>query len=285
MRSSKRIKVVADDVEEDVTITKNSCIATPFDSFILFDPNILQIINEYVNIENSHMHWFYAHGLTDDKEKSFFCACANGDLKAARYLQSTFSKTRSVFILDEIDNRVLIESIKAAAQYGHVDVLSYLFSFNASFYRESYLIALENKRCNVLKYLLLYYRIDQLLITKTMEYFASCGNLVMVKHVLHNCINYQGERRSQLTRAYINACENGHLDIVQYCVDEIGNHAVHRAIHVAAKHGHLDLVKYFVSRNANIQFSNNHAIVTACQNDQWDIVEYLLTLHRNKDNL
>ena len=73
LNNSKRRKVVEQQGQESSpcevpNLQDFTCIATPFATLVNFDCNILLLIDEYMpeneKLENTHIHWFVAHGLT-----------------------------------------------------------------------------------------------------------------------------------------------------------------------------------------------------------------------------
>ena len=74
-------------------------ISTPFDTLVYFEPNILKIIDEYLQDKTSHIrlsyglsethhHWFFAWGLSDDISEALYRACSTGELDDVKYIVS-----------------------------------------------------------------------------------------------------------------------------------------------------------------------------------------------------
>ena len=68
------------------------------------------------------------------------------------------------------------------------------------------------------------------------------------------------------------AAEGGHLDIVQYLIDEKGANHFNIAIHYAAGGGNLDIVKYLIEKGAT---DFDWAIERAARWEHPEIVQYL----------
>ena len=75
------------------------------------------------------------------------------------------------------------------------------------------------------------------------------------------------------------ACENGHLNVVKYLVENGANiHVgIERPLRSACREGHLKVVKYLVEHGANIRETNDeYALVVAAEEGHLAVVQYLV---------
>ena len=82
------------------------------------------------------------------------------------------------------------------------------------------------------------------------------------------------------------ACQNGHMDIIQYLITEQGDSALpdddgSMPIHTACYHGKLSVVKYLITEqhcdpNSRGQFGRT-PMHSACQNGHMDIIQYMIS--------
>ncbi len=101
-------------------------------------------------------------------------------------------------------------------------------------------------------------------------------------------LDFQRYDQNQLNKAFIDACKDGDLDVVQYLLtsSELQEHAdIHAddggGIMLACRNGHLDIIRYLLTspelkEPPNIQHLLT-GIMLACINDNLTIVEYLFT--------
>jgi len=108
--------------------------------------------------------------------------------------------------------------------------------------------------------------------TNMAQQAAVSGNLEIVKAEEIN--DYIGNNE------FIAAAREGHLNIVEYCLDdhtilEMTDAQDMTALENAAKNGHLDVVKYLVDRGAEIN-TENYPILLAGENGHLDVMKYLI---------
>ena len=73
--------------------------------------------------------------------------------------------------------------------------------------------------------------------------------------------------------AMYKAAKGGHLEIVQYLIDEKGADDFNYAMKMAASKGRLEIVKYLLEKGAR---EVNDAMIDAAYRDHLDIVKYLI---------
>ena len=113
---------------------------------------------------------------------------------------------------------------------------------------------------------------------------------------------YQHMNKKELNNELLQACQEGHSDIVQYLLTspELKEHAdIHHksnsdsnALLYACARGYLDIVKYLLTspelkEHANIHDQDNYgknSLIRACQEGHSDIVQYLLTSPELKEH-
>jgi ankyrin repeat protein len=108
--------------------------------------------------------------------------------------------------------------------------------------------------------------------------------------------NYTKLSQNKLNKEFIDACENGHLEVVKYLLTspELKKHV---NIHVfndygfrfACVNGHLNIVQYLLTspdlkNHANIHSQNDLGFQWACGKGHIKIVQYLLTSVDLKDH-
>jgi ankyrin repeat protein len=70
------------------------------------------------------------------------------------------------------------------------------------------------------------------------------------------------------------ASRNGHLDIVEYLINNGAENEF--VLCTASERGHLDIVKYLISHNADIHVNNDRAFRYALLYNQLEVVKYLV---------
>lgn len=123
-------------------------ISTPFDTLDNFEPNILNIIDEYQGHElyDSYNHWFYAWGLSFDVHRAFLEVCFLGELDNVKYLM-----TQGINPWDDY------QAFSMAALSGQLEVMKYLVSVDKKFTADKYEAihrASSNGHLDVVKYLI-----------------------------------------------------------------------------------------------------------------------------------
>ena len=112
-----------------------------------------------------------------------------------------------------------------------------------------------------------------------MEY-CKYGNFKMVKKL------YNPE--SQYDKNYLlnNSSENGHLNIVMFCVSKGANvnYKRGRPLINASRNGHLDIVKFLISKGADLHGCFEEPLIEACSNGHLDIVKFLVFKGANIEN-
>ncbi len=109
----------------------------------------------------------------------------------------------------------------------------------------------------------------------------------------------------QLNKVFINSCQKGHLEIVQYLLTspDLKEHAnIHAdndlGFRLACENGYLEVVKYLLTspdlkEHADIHADNDYGFRLACARGQLEVVKYLLTspnlkehadIHANNDS-
>ena len=77
------------------------------------------------------------------------------------------------------------------------------------------------------------------------------------------------------------ACQNGHLEIVKYLVNEMGADILNSnycSLLWASEYGHLPVVKYLCEAGVDFQMYNELPIKRASQNGHYEVVKYLCEL-------
>ena len=100
---------------------------------------------------------------------------------------------------------------------------------------------------------------------------------------------YKKLNKEELNEQFIDVCENGQLEVVQYLLTsaELKEHAEIHArsylgFRIACRCGHLEVVQYLLTspelnEHADIHASNNLGFIWACENGHLEVVKYLLT--------
>jgi len=119
----------------------------------------------------------------------------------------------------------------------------------------------------------------KLLIKKSFEHV----NIHMLK-ILHNYV-VDLISHDNLIKYIMNACIDGHINVVKYLHREIGLKKENfmsydnNACELACENGHIDIVKYlhqeFGLTKEDFQSGDNYACQWACQNGHIDVVKYL----------
>ena len=79
------------------------------------------------------------------------------------------------------------------------------------------------------------------------------------------------------------AANNGHLNVVEYLVDQGANiHVLNDALRYAARNGHLNVVEYLVNQGADIHANDDEALRFAARNGRLNVVEYLKNEIKNE---
>ncbi len=107
---------------------------------------------------------------------------------------------------------------------------------------------------------------------KVLSIAASNGNMNLLKKLINNGMYIT-------PRVLVNACINGHIDIVLYLLEktEIDIHAKNdEPFREAAKNGHINIVKLLLEHGANQSADNDWALRWACDGGKIDVVELLL---------
>jgi ankyrin repeat protein len=86
--------------------------------------------------------------------------------------------------------------------------------------------------------------------------------------------------KDKLNKLLINACRDGDLELVKYCLREGANiHAQNDfALRWASQNGHIEVVKYLVSQGADIHTFDDLALQWASENGHIEVVKYLNSL-------
>jgi len=109
-------------------------------------------------------------------------------------------------------------------------------------------------------------------INKDFENACISGNLERVKELAN-----EGIKISTLSLQW--ACHHGHLEIVEYLIDEcnVDIHAIHDiALCIASNEGQFEIVKFLVGRGANIHTQNDAPLCHACFCGHLNIAKYLV---------
>jgi hypothetical protein len=101
---------------------------------------------------------------------------------------------------------------------------------------------------------------------------SKIGELALVIRSLKSGANIYGYYDDALGLA----SQKGHLEIVKYLVENVGNiHFKDNALKMASENGHLETVKYLVEAGADIHAENDRALKFAKINRHLEIVKYL----------
>ena len=87
--------------------------------------------------------------------------------------------------------------------------------------------------------------------------------------------SFMGNYMNSIQYQWIDACENGHIDIVKYLVEQGADiHAESdKALVLASQFNHFEVVKYLVENGADK--NNDEALRLARRNGHLRIIEYL----------
>ncbi len=137
--------------------------------------------------------------------------------------------------------------MRAAASYGHLDMLKYLDLFNNErIYVSSLIGASQNGHLDVVQYIVSLGTIDS----------------------------------NDIDEAFIEAVENNHLDVIQYLISVGADvHAFQDvAIQIAVERGYFDVTQYLISVGADIYRYINLLLPLAFELGHTDIANYLASL-------
>jgi hypothetical protein len=100
---------------------------------------------------------------------------------------------------------------------------------------------------------------------------ASGGSLSLVKDAI--------KKGAKDEYALVSASVNGHIDIVEYLIDEMGYDVDYQKgvpLRFAIANGRMEVVKSLLDRGADIHFHNENPLSTAISHSYWDIANYLI---------
>jgi ankyrin repeat protein len=122
---------------------------------------------------------------------------------------------------------------------------------------------------------------------KKMYFLWACeqGHLDMVEYLTSQEIGCDPEADHNYAIQF--AALNGHLEVVKYLFSIGGDPKSHNnyAIRLASKNGHLKVVKYLVDLGCDPKACNNHAIQFASLNNHLDVVKYLVEMDCDHKNI
>ena len=78
--------------------------------------------------------------------------------------------------------------------------------------------------------------------------------------------------------SFLNACENGDLEMVKILVEKGADIRVYGdySVRLASENGHLETVKFLVEKGANIRANNDYAVRWASQCGRLEVVKFLV---------
>ncbi|XP_071952532.1 protein fem-1 homolog B-like [Antedon mediterranea] len=116
---------------------------------------------------------------------------------------------------------------------------------------------------------------------------AACfdGRLDIVKYLVEHDADIHKPNKYNNTCLMI-ACYRGHLNVASYLLQHNADasavaHCGATALHFTAETGHLEIIKELVKFNAKMSI-NDHGmtpLMVACENNQAEVAEYIMTLH------
>lgn len=110
------------------------------------------------------------------------------------------------------------------------------------------------------------------------------GHLHIVKWLIEN---FSVNVHVNEDKPFRTTCEYGHRDIAELLIDTYPDINIRsfgdKPLILASKNGHLDVVKLLISKDSNMNDAD--AFLAACRKSKYDVVFYLYTVSKNKEQL
>lgn len=117
---------------------------------------------------------------------------------------------------------------------------------------------------------------------ETLFYEAVKGNyLEIAMHLYPFILCKSSPENDTFEYSFMAACENGHLKVVQWLLDNIrtmSNFYYTHSFYNACKKGHLEVAKWLLSKFPNIKASNAHIFRMVCSNGHLKVAQWLLAV-------
>lgn len=153
---------------------------TPFQRLKNFEPNVLKLIDTYLEKDNrlcnTHHHYYFEHGISNDARNSFKSAVIHNEIQIVKSMTNNrrirVDKDEGLCIASESGHLDLVKyfvsigsnvwtnenyPFRSAAQNGHLKVVQYLASVGADTSAKNhhaFRCARENGHVDVLKFIL-----------------------------------------------------------------------------------------------------------------------------------
>jgi ankyrin repeat protein len=167
-----------------------------------------------------------------------------------------------------------------AVENGNLDIIKYFVECGINFFENNnniFIHAIYNGDLNVIKYLIKYINLSKHY--DKLEECISRGPLDIIKYFIKDTkgapwcgmdINVCSELFSSV------AAKKGHLDVIQYFLDNDADFYVYTPIYNAAKHGHLNIVKYLINSGADIHVDDDELLSISAKKGHLNVVKYLV---------
>lgn len=213
---------------------------------------------------NGHLHIVHLLGdhnvdFYNDGPLALQMSAANGHLDVVKNLT-------------ELKIGGINKALQMSARNGHLNVVEYLESIGANIHDnndQALLCAAENGHLEIVRYLMnLGSNNDYLL-----EVSAKKGHLHVVKFLVNNNFSVNVDDYAPLCKSVL----YGHLDVVKYLIRKGSNvDVLNYCLELSASDGYFEIVKYLIKKGANIHATDNQALSSAVEYDQYKIVKYLI---------
>ena len=204
-------------------------------------------------------------------------AIVNGHLEVVKYL---IENGANIHAKD-------VYALRRASEIGNLEIVKFIVNNGTNicaYFNDALYYSSMNGHIEVVKFLV---ENEGDIFSKNgdndLRMISNNGYLASIKHLIDN-IDKQKYICSHYNYCFINAAENGHIEVVKFLAENKAN--IHsysdKALRSAAKNGHLEVVKFLVENGADIHVNSDEALHLSSTFTHEDVVKYLI---ENKANI
>lgn len=234
--------------------------------------------------------------IKNDIDKIMTCALSNPNINICNYFVNLVKDT-DLYPMYLLWHACIFGFYDTVVEYSH-----YISHDNI---KQNFIGACVNNNIMIVKYLLENFTVDRDIIGTNFRFVCKKSNVEMIEYLTQNgfdimsdidmsyfmavkngnldLIKYMNEKKwidsvstQILSEAYIEACYQGHLHIVQY-VQTFHDYDTSDALVKAVCGKNLDMVKYLMEHGAAINHQSYMAVIYSSMLDLIDILTYLLS--------